>query len=216
MCNEPATSKEHVPPLCLFPEEKDTPNLNFRKNLITIPSCDKHNGKKSQEDEYLMASLAGVVGNNYLALHHTRTKVKRGLDKSGIIYEDLVLTAPQKAAIKLSDGKTHEVFLGLVDNHRLENCFKHIAFGLYYHEYKKSFIGNYIIVIDFVNDFNANYETDKAKIKKIFDLQSVNWEIKGENPDVFKYQFGEPDEFGTAAKMTFYGGSDVYIAFKEA
>ncbi len=49
-CGEPATSKEHVPPKCLFPEDKDIkPILNetFREHLITVPSCDKHNLSKS-------------------------------------------------------------------------------------------------------------------------------------------------------------------------
>jgi len=216
MCNEPAISREHVPPLCLFPEEKDIPNFNFRKNLITVPSCEQHNGKKSKEDEYLMAGLAGVVGNNYLGLYHTCTKVKRGLEKSGVNYENLVLTNPRKMNVELNDGKEHEVFLGLVDNQRLENCFKHIAFGLYYHEFKKAFVGEHVIVIDFVNDFDPNYQNHKAAIKDVFDSQSANWKIKGANPEVFEYQFGEPDQHGIALKMTFYGGSNVYVAFKES
>jgi len=214
MCDEVATSREHVPPLCLFPEEKDTGNLNFRKDLITVPSCHLHNGKKSRDDEYLMASLAGIVGNNYLALFHTRTKVRRGLEKSGMNYEQLVLTNPQKITVKLTDGEDHQVFLGLADNSKLEKCLKHVAFGLYYFEFKKRFIGEYNIVIDFVKDFDIDYEREKVEIKKIFDLQAVNWKVKGSNPAVFKYQFGVGDDFGIPLKMTFYEGSIVYVSFQ--
>jgi hypothetical protein len=46
MCDQPATSKEHVPPRCLFPKGQ-------RDRLITVPSCDTHNREKSQDDEYL-------------------------------------------------------------------------------------------------------------------------------------------------------------------
>ena len=50
-CGEPAMSEEHVPPKCLFPEQKDT-GKDYRKNLITVPSCDKHNAGKSCDDEF--------------------------------------------------------------------------------------------------------------------------------------------------------------------
>ena len=51
MCEELATSVEHIPPQCLFPEQKDLPDgIDLRKQLLTVPSCDKHNSKKSQDD----------------------------------------------------------------------------------------------------------------------------------------------------------------------
>lgn len=59
MCVSPATSREHVPPLCLFPESKDVGGKDYRRNLITVPSCDEHNSKKESDDEFLMVSLAG-------------------------------------------------------------------------------------------------------------------------------------------------------------
>ena len=66
MCSQIATSKEHVPPVCLFPEEKDIKTSIFRNNLITVPSCELHNSKKSKDDEFLVACLAGIVGNNVI------------------------------------------------------------------------------------------------------------------------------------------------------
>ncbi|MDC5072991.1 hypothetical protein NRA08_18095, partial [Acinetobacter baumannii] len=62
MCDAEATTVEHVPPKCIFPESKDLSSadklLDFRKQLITVPSCDDHNGKKSKDDEYLFCMLA--------------------------------------------------------------------------------------------------------------------------------------------------------------
>ena len=57
MCDASATGREHVPPRCLFPEAKDIPGKDFRKKLITVPSCDAHNFAKSKDDEYLMTIL---------------------------------------------------------------------------------------------------------------------------------------------------------------
>lgn len=52
MCDAEATTVEHVPPKCIFPESKDLSStdklLDFRKQLITVPSCDDHNGKNQK------------------------------------------------------------------------------------------------------------------------------------------------------------------------
>lgn len=48
-CGEPATSKDHVPPKCIFPSDRD--------NLITVPACDIHNAKRSNLDELLLQFL---------------------------------------------------------------------------------------------------------------------------------------------------------------
>jgi hypothetical protein len=41
-CESIATSREHVPPRNLFPEARETECVDFRINLITVPSCDAH------------------------------------------------------------------------------------------------------------------------------------------------------------------------------
>lgn len=56
MCDELATTVEHIPPKCIFPETKDLEDktLNLRKKLLTVPSCTLHNNAKSGDDEYLL------------------------------------------------------------------------------------------------------------------------------------------------------------------
>jgi len=73
-CDSSPISREHVPPKCLFPTEL---GKNLRKDLITVPSCEVHNGKKSDDDEFLLASLAGIVGCNNIGMLHKFTKVDR-------------------------------------------------------------------------------------------------------------------------------------------
>jgi hypothetical protein len=60
-CGNIATSREHVPPICLFPEAKDVFGLNFRKDLITVSSRDGHNSNKSHDDEFLMVSIDMIL-----------------------------------------------------------------------------------------------------------------------------------------------------------
>src|SRR6056297_1597568 len=87
-CGKPATSSEHVPPKCIFPEQKDLPDEDYRKNLITVPSCDKHNAAKSRDDEFLMACLAPVVGNNGAGFLHMNTKLSRSYARNPHLLDD--------------------------------------------------------------------------------------------------------------------------------
>lgn len=60
MCPAPATTREHAPPQCFFPEE-------FRKDLITVPSCAKHNLGNSEDVEYVRNVICGQRGTNEVA-----------------------------------------------------------------------------------------------------------------------------------------------------
>ena len=81
-CGKAASSREHVPPKCLFPEEKDLANgVNYRKNLITVPSCDEHNLHKSKDDEYLQLILVHGYFNNTAGRDHFNKKIVRALTR---------------------------------------------------------------------------------------------------------------------------------------
>ena len=81
MCDEVATSREHVPALCFFPEAKDLlPGAeDMRRNLFTVPSCDAHNSKKSKDDQYLWHIVTMVQGLNECGQNMVRTKVMRAI-----------------------------------------------------------------------------------------------------------------------------------------
>ena len=81
MCTAEATTKEHVPPLCLFPEQKDMQGRDFRINLTKVPSCEEHNNNFSKDDEFLMVSIAGIIGNNSIGYQHKFGKVNRAIKR---------------------------------------------------------------------------------------------------------------------------------------
>jgi hypothetical protein len=123
----------------------------------------------------------------------------------------------KKFTIKTENGISFPLVYGTVDNKRLINCFKHIAYGLYFIDYNKIFEGECRIIpgfLDYPND--DNLETLKKLLKKKEKTDSINWEKKGDNPQVFYYQFSPPDKFGLLTLiMTFYEGVKVFVAFKE-
>jgi len=65
MCDLPGTTDEHIPPRAIFPEAKDAEGRNYRIDLITVPSCPDHNTAKSDDDEFLMVSLAGIMATTW-------------------------------------------------------------------------------------------------------------------------------------------------------
>jgi hypothetical protein len=215
ICRNKATSREHVPPLCLFPESKDVLGLNFRKNLITVPSCDEHNSKKSGDDEFLMVSIAGIVGNNFLGYYHTKTKIDRALRRKSKNFLNKAIIRNSKASIiELGKGNKFPVLYGNPDFERLIKCFENIAYGLYFHEHNESFIGNIKMLLGFLKYVDSNDDTMIKFVRRRFELEELALEIKGKNPDIFKYQFCKPDKFGLIAlKLSFYKATEVFISF---
>lgn len=49
-CQEPGTTKEHIPPKAFFPKDQ-------RDQLLTVRSCHTHNTKKSRDDVYVLAQI---------------------------------------------------------------------------------------------------------------------------------------------------------------
>lgn len=192
MCSESAISKEHVPPICLFPEEKDIKTAMFRNNLITVPSCALHNSKKSNDDEFLMACIASIVGNNFLGYFHTHTKVKRAMLRKGSVLLNVIMKEIRETDFKSEAGDTFPVLVGRPYFERLDSCFKHIACGLYYHKFKKRFEGECHTMMDFLTFEDEKTEKIKLLIRKRLELEPRKPEIEGANAEVFSYEFYEP------------------------
>jgi hypothetical protein len=52
VCGKESVSDDHVPPRMVFPEQKDTGGVDYRKNLATVPACRAHNEAFSADDTY--------------------------------------------------------------------------------------------------------------------------------------------------------------------
>ena len=53
--------------------------------------------------------------------------------------------------------------------------------------------------------------------QRLYEQEGSEWKVEGSNPEIFKYQFGEPDQFGiTPLRMIFYGGAEILVAFQPA
>lgn len=171
---------------------------------------------KSQDDEFLMMSIAGIFGNNFVGLAHANTKVDRALRrKRAAFFNKVVLRNAKSHVTTLTPEKKLPVLIGSPDVDRFFRCFESIAYGLYFHENKTVFKGKVDMVFGFISyeDHDTNTFVDLIKKKSTLDERVLD--VKGENPLVFQYQFFSPDELDfISLKLTFYGGTEVFISFQ--
>lgn len=213
MCSCHATSSEHVPPKCIFPEERDI-GVDYRKDLMTVPSCDFHNTKKSKDDEFLMVSLAGIFGNNSVGYQHKFGKVDRALRRRSSSLLSAVFKKREHYKVK-GKNSFYEVIWGTPDHDRLNRCFTNIAHGVHYHHFSRRFHGETKVMLGYLHssDQDNNNFVKFVKHRAEIDLRDIP--ENGKNKDVFFYQFTEEDEFGLyLLHLRFYGGIDVYISFQ--
>jgi hypothetical protein len=215
MCDRPATSREHVPPRCIFPERKDSNGQDLRAQLITVPSCEIHNSKKSQDDEFLMVSLAGLIGNNSIGYRHNLSKVNRAIVNSSGKLLEAVFLKRNHSAVKLDDNAFFGVIWGTPDYERLERCFENIARGLFYHHFNSRFIGELRVVMGYLKYDDKNSTTFTRFLKHRAEVDLRARERLGKNPNVFFYQFSDTDAGGLfMLKMCFFEGADIFVAFQ--
>lgn len=217
MCDKEATSREHVPPRAIFPKSKDMANEPQKlKNLITVPSCDRHNSEKSGLDEYLAFILISCFENNSLTMPPLIKKMARASNRNSKAIYDLIDGAEP---IKLYDHPTAVI---RVDLGRFNRGFEQIAHGLYFHEFSRPWFHEFGIhtpIFKYTIEPNA-----EAANKIITDLQNrcaiyfAPLPFKGENPRYFKYQImALAKERGTEIiiRTIFYEGMEVYCLSKE-
>ncbi len=206
-CDAKATSVEHVPPRCLFPEKKDVPKIDYRKNLITVPSCIAHNSARSHDDEYLLCVLVTSYENNPVARQHFETKIIRLLRKKPWFQTTLL----KFLTPVLLNGEETAAFK--VDMTRLRTVLESIAYGLHFHAYKERWIDKIkVIPLGMFKEEGAifiRHPLEEAMLEgsKVF---FADKEPLGENPDIFLYQIHRDLEKGVLViKMVFYGGFEV-------
>lgn len=215
MCDRPASSREHVPPRNLFPESKDVNGEHYRVNLITVPSCEFHNSAKSHDDEFLMVSLAGIIGNNSIGYRHKFGKVDRAIKRSSNrLLEKVFIKKKEIFVVEFESNKFLEVIWGTPDAQRLYKCFNHIVRGLYFHHFKISFSGDVKIHLGYLRSEDKSSENFCKFIRDKAELELADKERFGQNQTVFFYQISDKDGFGLFLfHLCFYGGLSIYASF---
>lgn len=209
-CDAPATTKEHVPPACLFPERKDSSDgVDYRKNLITVPSCDAHNSQKTKDDEYLLLILVHGYLNNKAGRDHFNSKVVRALSRRPAM---LVALYGTQTPVTVDGELTVSVD---IDRVRFNNALERVCQGLCVNQYGKRWPKEIEIHTPLLLAI-AKPEADKINSLVTGLSKAIIENLKGvgkngDNPEIFWYQLLVDEvKDRLLCRVVFYENFDVF------
>ena len=193
MCEKLGETIEHIPPRCFFPKKQE-----FRKNLITVPSCHEHNTEKSGEDEYMRILFVGITA------HGLDADLTKSTMKSISRKKRLALEIAEKSLMR--SGYT-------IDECRISSYLACIARGIYLEAFGERFTGELNILTHFLDEFTTDRDLRKQDIKarrnfmwrRLFATRPLLPELPwaGENSDIFRYRIYRSNA-GGMLEMEFY------------
>jgi hypothetical protein len=219
MCDAEGSTKEHVPPKCIFPEAKDIPNGDdYKKNLITVRSCEKHNTAKSKDDVYLLFFLAANVVSNDLAQTQFGSKVMRAVNRTPHVFSDFT-KKNRPVTLKGENGELIHTAAIEIDRARFDSAIEHISYALHYYKYGEKFSGSIQVITSGLMDLSGEHSVEvNEKIQKfgrMVDVLLANLEPEGDNPEVFTYKLLKTDEpHQVIIQMNFYCGFKIFSIMK--
>jgi len=208
-CNEPAVSREHIPPINLFPKGDD-----FRENLIKVPSCKKHNNDKSNMDNemffFFCASNFAITDDNDFA--DLKNKSIRAAVRDINLFNSM--TDDAKAFKKKFGGGSvisrapnkEEIIINYRNHKFYQEC---ILRGLNYEKYKKNWTGDLFILPKSLMIFDTEF--DKFELyfgmKKFEDTVLAQKNEHAKNK-IFQYEFiyndGDIEIIGVCIYMKYF------------
>lgn len=203
MCERISTSKEHVPPKCFFPKSEDSlSGKDLRANLITVPSCDIHNNKKSGHDLYLLHIIAMTYQNNPEGLHLFKKRIGKTAQSRPYLLKSFF------TGFERANTQNHIPLVFEIEMERFETGMTCMANAIYFHHFKTNWQESIEIKSPSLRYLSKtpNYidkNTTLAKVEK-YDTGSQK---HGENQDIFFYQFIDgPHPSHKLIRMVFYQG----------
>jgi hypothetical protein len=228
MCEMPATTREHVPPKCLFPKESELMELaltgvDFRRNLITVPSCEFHNLGKSGDDEYLWYLLGASPVSNSLGRDLFLLRGKRAWNRRPGLLKSMLSTAiPTIAKDELGEYETGKI---LLDKERFALMMEKIGKAMYFKHFGKKYYGPVVAHEEYTGvgvssggrggpqfgrEFLRTILEYRLKIKEEFKNEAEY----GDNKEIFFYSIKVIDEV-VKMRLAFYGGTKIILVFGE-
>ncbi len=210
MCEKEKTSVEHVPPKCLFPEKKDAEGIDYRINLITVPSCDVHNMATSKDDEYLMAVVVSHFENNAVAHKHAGTKVLRSLIKNNGSLARRILDGSRPASVNEQETRALKI-----ETKRIYGEIEKIGRALHFKHFGKKWLDPVWVATTSIISDDPSFAPDAQKLKSLNKAMFDRLPRNGENPDVFYYQITPEEELPLAGiRLVFYSGFEAVVVTK--
>ncbi len=181
-CEGFATTREHAPPKCFFPEQRDV-GRDLRKNLISVPSCAEHNTARSMDDQYVMTFVVMQFETIGVARDQFSTKIIRSLKRDLTLVDEVFREARE---VQLNGEPTVTVTL---DRARFDRVMASSFRALIYHECNEKLSSD--VTVFSLGIRHKTFERDADEATLAFTVRTVlkGQPRLGENPEVFWYQF---------------------------
>lgn len=203
MCEEAKASKEHAPPKCFFPEDK-------RINLITVPSCEKHNESNSDDVEYIVGLIV-TSGANETAREHFLTILESWKKDNGAKGKKILAKA-----FTNNDGDT----VIPTDEEKFYTIFSCMVSAFFFKDFREKINGvqwlNLFPDLTSTAKFQDTKEDGNSILRRKFTPEFEKYsytQMKTWNPDVFQY-FVYRDADIVIYKLLFYESFRVYSVNK--
>lgn len=204
VCGVPATGVDHVPPRSFFPKKQDLPQgvAEVRRNLITVPACDEHNGRYSKDDEVASYVILLTHQANQLGVDQFLRKGLRAITGHKGLIDSIF---KQIEVYQLPDGR--EVPKFEFDGERVGRVMERIARGLFFHEFGRRWECSLLLCADGPLMSDLSPSPNRHIIQRI-DPLFAHTPRKGTNPAVFWYNWvvGVQGDSSHILRMCFYGG----------
>lgn len=195
-CEQPATTKEHVPPQSFFLPE-------HRINLMTVPSCERHNNDQSKDVEYTRNILSTYLGTSDAGQRLFNDKAVRSLERSPRLllrtFGDMRLVNVKET---IGGAFTMEV-------ERIENVMRSCASALYFIRTGERQTDWHIVLVDAGHSEAYAAQQWTEVIMAFRGLRYVPQQTS--SPEVFEYATAEVDG-GCVYAMRFYHCFRAYAA----
>jgi hypothetical protein len=177
-CGNKKTSREHLPPQQIF--------RGFKVDCMTVPSCDKHNTKKTGDDEAIVKSMLMALEKGDVSLNDD---VKLALEIVKQHFHQVKRKASERTLYKHKDKDYN--FIILSPEVDLSDWIRKLSAGLIYYKTKFFDCNNqFANSIVFERNSYHNHETPKdlsfyeeeynRKMELVRLLENVDW-INGWN-----------------------------------
>ena len=197
LCGAPATTRDHIPPLGMFPHPRP-------HNLVTVPACDECNRSNSLHDEYFRVVVATGSRDSpqSLALLHQRILLR--MRKSPALIAGLM------KSVRWIDLRSEGgIYLGRApafpfDRPRVQAVINKIVRGLYFKHTKHRLAPDYIVE-RFL--YNPMVEESFQEVIARLPLHNLG------DGTVFSYRYYVPDaaEFESFWFLMFYNDTSFFI-----
>ncbi len=206
ICGEQATSVEHAPARCFFPEDR-------RVNLTTVESCATHNEDTSKDDEYVRNIIAMSIGNNQVALTHFLQNCMRSFNRSPRLFQATTGINKRVYIAETEHSNIQPTYAFSIDRDRINLVMRKIAYATFFKKYEMPWNRELAIGTEYLRTSDMKADDFGLLIQEAKRLIGAPT-YEGNNPEVFKFSFlqTESDDVNEQLLiMSFYEGFEAWV-----